>query len=132
MVRKEFSDVEDFGLDILRCHELGQEMFEFYAGTIVIGYYDLIRNLLSYFIKEHDYIPYDINLNDEGMTGYGDEYILTIDGDNQLWIEPMRRGDRYISVEADFCFIDGDCNSQIIVQNRNQKFIEISIDGDDE
>lgn len=116
-----FEDYEQFVEDIFLADDE-------YSINIVAKYYDAKE-----IVKQLILIGYDIGsineLSDTDVNGYSDEYIISV-LDNDIWVSPAKRGNKYLNIETDSCFVLNDCNSKILSKIDADDIFEVFIDDD--
>lgn len=103
--------------------DLADEMFEIASeGKFVSAVLDfedastLTRELLMYECVSIENIRLDI---DE------DEFYVSLTPDHELYVEFVKNGDQYMSMETDYIYLDGNINSKIIKHIKADVFFEI-------
>lgn len=116
MRRLRFEDYEEFAcyvsdeFDFL--HNNDDESYD----VSIIAKYDEAR----YIIKELMCLGYDlhsIDIHDAEWDGYKDEFIVSlayIDGEDEIWCEPMKRDTGYLDDESKIIYIFDNCNKDVI------------------
>ena len=95
------------------------------SDVAIIAKYEDTRQI----IKEILCLGYDIHsisMHDVECDGYDSEYIITL-CENELWIEPMLRNDRYITDTSSIIYIFNTCSSKVIPYCKGDIVYEISI-----
>lgn len=92
-----------------------------YGSVSVIAFYEDMAEILKELLAYEDFMVGNIELYDFEFTNYDKEYIMTMNNDLKIWIQPMFDGERYIKYEADKVFIADDCHSSVATFNFNQK-----------
>lgn len=106
---------------------------DIYNDVAIVAKYEEIRQI----IKELVSFGYDlrsIQLEDNCYGEYDAEYIVSIcniDGDDEIWCEPMLREDGYISDESTVIYILDNCSSKVIPYCNGTVMYEVGI-GDEE
>jgi hypothetical protein len=117
-----FEDYEQFVEDIFLADDE-------YSINIVAKYYDAKE-----IVKQLILIGYDIGsineLSDTDVNGYSDEYIISV-LDNDIWVSPAKRGNKYLNIETDGCFVLNDCNSKILSKIDADDIFEVIIGEED-
>ena len=92
-----------------------------YGSVSVIAFYEDMTEILKELLAYEDFMVGNIELYDFEFTNYDKEYIMTMNDDLKIWIQPMFNGERYINYEADKVFIADDCHSSVLEYNFNRK-----------
>lgn len=85
-----------------------------YETIDIIANVDVITNVLRSLIianKEFSFGMVDI---DGGGFDYTGEYVLSIDDEYKIWVEPVWREGKLINTGAYLTYLHGDCNYRII------------------
>lgn len=123
------------------------DSYEEFADCIVDTYEDLCENeefssvdviakfgVAKEIVKELVSNGYDIalinNFTNVESDGYKDEFIVSL-SDNEIWVEPFKRGNDYITAKADVVYIMDDCNCKCIPNISSDKIYEVEVDLDD-
>lgn len=132
MERLYFEDCEDLVcnavavLDIVRKNDIYNDV------TIVAKYEEtrqIIRELVSF-----GYDLRNIHLEDNCYGGYDAEYVISIcniDGEDEIWCEPMLREDGYLLDESTVIYILDNCSSKVIPYCKGKVMFEVTV-GEDE
>ena len=87
--------------------------------TILIAGYEIVSEMLKDLMQFEDTIAFSIYLDNPEMDGYEDEYILTLDGEQNVWIEPFKNKDgKYLIFDDEYVtlvFVHNDVNSKAIL-----------------
>lgn len=129
----EFSDFCDFVDELLERYDEEKSFKKSdFIGVSVVGYYNVIIEVLNTLVKTSDFDLFDIKICDSDIDGYGDLYTLSLSEDNKIFVQEAKYPNGYINFEGDLVFIHSDSNSKFIVENKNTNFIEFDIKSDDE
>ncbi len=127
MERLYFENHEDFTAMVADKFEEIKEADEYADLSIIANYEDtreLIRELVMF-----GFLPTDLVLHDR-LNGYKGEYIITlvnINGDDELWCEPMKKETGYIDNCSVVTFILDDCSSKVISYCDSEEMYEVAI-----
>lgn len=127
MERLYFENHEDFTAMVADKFEEIKEADEYADLSIIANYEDareLIRELVMF-----GFLPTDLVLHDR-LNGYKGEYIITlvnINGDDELWCEPMKKETGYIDSCSVVTFILDDCSSKVISYCDSEEVYEVAI-----
>ena len=110
-----FEDCEDLACNIVTI--LGEvRKNDIYNDVAIVAKYEearqIIRELVSF-----GYDLRSIHLEDNCYGGYDAEYIISIcniDGEDEIWCEPMLREDGYLLDESTVIYILDNCSSKVI------------------
>ena len=87
--------------------------------TILIAGYEIVSEMLKDLMQFEDTTAFSIHLDDAETDGYEDEYILTLDDEQNVWIEPFKnKNGNYIIFEDEndtLVFVHNDVNSKAIL-----------------
>ena len=87
--------------------------------TILIAGYEIVSEMLKDLMQFEDTTAFSIHLDDPEMDGYEDEYILTLDDEQNVWIEPFKKEDgKYLVFDDEhvtLVFVHNDVNSKAIL-----------------
>ena len=87
--------------------------------TILIAGYEIVSEMLKDLMQFEDTTAFSIYLDNPEMDGYEDEYILTLDDEQNVWIEPFKnKNGKYIIFDDEFVtlvFVHNDVNSKAIL-----------------
>lgn len=121
-----FNDYEDFACDVADKYESIKD--DEYNDIAVVAKYEEARRL----IKELLCIGYDlhsIEMHDDEWDGYDSEYIVSL-YDNEIWCEPMKRENGYITDDSPVIYILNNCSSKVISYCEGNNVYEVSISDD--
>lgn len=102
---------------------------DIYNDVAIVAKYEETRQI----IKELVSFGYDlrsIQLEDNCYGGYDAEYVISIcniDGEDEIWCEPMLREDGYISDESTVIYVLDNCSSKVIPYCNGTVVYEVSI-----
>ena len=95
--------------------------------TILIAGYEIVSEMLKDLMQFEDTTAFSIHLDDTEMDGYEDEYILTLDDEQNVWIEPFKNKEgKYLIFDDEnvtLVFVHNDVNSKAIL-GINEKVIQ--------
>ena len=87
--------------------------------TILIAGYEIVSEMLKDLMQFEDTTAFSIHLDDPEMDGYKDEYILTLDDEQNVWIEPFKnKNGNYLAFDEEYTtlvFVHNDVNSKAIL-----------------
>ena len=87
--------------------------------TILIAGYEIVSEMLKDLMQFEDTTAFNIYLDNPEMDGYEDEYILTLDGEQNVWIEPFKnKNGNYLIFDEEYVtlvFVHNDVNSKAIL-----------------
>ena len=89
------------------------------AHTILIAGYEIVSEMLKNLMQFEDTTAFNILLENPEIDGYEDEYILTLDDKQNVWIEPFKNKDgKYLIFDDEYVilvFVHNDVNSKAIL-----------------
>ena len=95
--------------------------------TILIAGYEIVSEMLKDLMQFEDTTAFNILLENPEIDGYEDEYILTLDDEQNVWIEPFKNKDgKYLIFDDEYVtlvFVHNDVNSKAIL-GINEKVIQ--------
>ena len=95
--------------------------------TILIAGYEIVSEMLKDLMQFEDTTAFSIYLDNPEMDGYEDEYILTLDDEQNVWIEPFKnKNGNYLVFDDEnvtLVFVHNDVNSKAIL-GINEKVIQ--------
>ena len=87
--------------------------------TILIAGYEIVSEMLKDLMQFEDTTAFSIYLDNPEMDGYEDEYILTLDDEQNVWIEPFKnKNGKYLIFDDEYVtlvFVHNDVNSKAIL-----------------
>ena len=87
--------------------------------TILIAGYEIVSEMLKDLMQFEDTTAFSIHLENPEMDGYEDEYILTLDDEQNVWIEPFKnKNGKYLVFDEEYVtlvFVHNDVNSKAIL-----------------
>ena len=87
--------------------------------TILIAGYEIVSEMLKDLMQFEDTTAFSIYLDNPEMDGYEDEYILTLDDEQDVWIEPFKnKNGNYLIFDDEnvtLVFVHNDVNSKAIL-----------------
>ena len=87
--------------------------------TILIAGYEIVSEMLKDLMQFEDTTAFNILLENPEVDGYKDEYILTLDDEQNVWIEPFKNKDgKYLVFDDEnvtLVFVHNDVNSKAIL-----------------
>ena len=87
--------------------------------TILIAGYEIVSEMLKDLMQFEDTTAFSIYLDNPEMDGYEDEYILTLDDEQNVWIEPFKnKNGNYLIFDEEYVtlvFVHNDVSSKAIL-----------------
>ena len=87
--------------------------------TILIAGYEIVSEMLKDLMQFKDTTAFNILLENPEIDGYEDEYILTLDDEQNVWIEPFKnKNGNYLIFDDEYVtlvFVHNDVNSKAIL-----------------
>ena len=87
--------------------------------TILIAGYEIVSEMLKDLMQFEDTTAFSIYLDNPEMDGYEDEYILTLDDEQNVCIQPFKNEDgKYLVFDdenVNLVFVHNDVNSKAIL-----------------
>ena len=129
MQKLHFDDCEDLVCNAVAIFGAIRENNE-YNDVAFVAKYEEARQI----IKELVSFGYDlrsVHLEDNCYDGYDAEYIISIcniDGEDEIWVEPMLREDGYILDESTVIYVLDNCSSKVIPYCNGTVVYEVAID----
>ena len=105
-----------------------------YKDVSIIAKYEDARNIISSLICIGYPIKQISDLDAPDFDGYDDEYIISlsnIDNISEIWCEPFKRENGYITDESTITYVFDNCNSKCLEKLDSKLIFEVSI-GEDE
>lgn len=118
-----FEDIEEFCENIVEVYEDVKVDTTKYEDISIIALYEEARHIASELIRCGFEIK-EININDSDRDGYDDEYIISI-YDDGVWIEPFKRGNKYLNEESGCTYVLQNCNSKCLDRITSKKLYEV-------
>ena len=112
------------------CDELEKYKNPFdFDGVNVVAKYDEMIAIANRLIKQTPFIFHGGTIWNAEYDYYDKEYVLTIDADKKIWIEPVynKDKDRYLYTGDCLTFVHGDCNSKYLKENKDAKFVAFEL-----
>lgn len=130
MKERNYCCVNQFMDDLFNIYDyIGEyESICIYAHADVIS--ELLRELAHTYYEDEPFELGIINF-DGGVYDYGKEYLLSINDDKTIWVEPCWHEDAIIYGEGFVNFVHADCNSKILLklEDWEQKVVAFDYDG---
>lgn len=124
-----YSDVEDLCLDIAQKYHDYSQKDEFY-GVSILTFHDKAKKIIEELIF-HEFTLNNIELESYELTGYKDEFVITIDDTGCIWCEKAKRENGYLNFYDKILYIDSDANSKILTYIHDaEEIIEFDIHDD--
>ena len=87
--------------------------------TILIAGYEIVSEMLKDLMQFEDTTAFSVHLENPEMDAYEDEYLLTIDDEQNVWVEPFKNKDgKYLIFDDEnvtLVFVHNDVNSKAIL-----------------
>ena len=87
--------------------------------TILIAGYEIVSEMLKDLMQFEDTTAFNILLENPEIDGYEDEYILTLDDEQNVWIEPFKNKEgKYLAFDDEnvtLVLVHNDVNSKAIL-----------------
>lgn len=105
-----------------------------FEGICVVAMYDVMKPILNELIKETPFMLSNVEFSDYEYDWYDDEFVLTINGEGEVYVEKVYvpEKDIYLNVGDCTVFLHNDCNSKFIKYNEGAKIIAFEIGGVDD
>lgn len=123
MKRLHFLDYEYFVANIVESIE---SLCDKYESVSIIAKYEETRKLIKELIG-FDYDIASINLELKDFDGYCDEYIISVNQNNEIWCEPFKRNDEYFTNVSEVTYILDNCSSSVIKHCESDFIYEVNI-----
>lgn len=124
-----YSDIEDLYLDIAQKYHDSSQKDEFY-GVSILTFHDKAKEIIEELIF-HEFTLNNIELESYELTGYKDEFVITIDDTGCIWCERAKREKGYLNFYDKILYIDSDANSKILTYIHDaEEIIEFDIRDD--
>lgn len=104
-----------------------------FKNVSVIGHYEDIEPLIKELVARYtgiSFISLEIGLS--GVVDYDDEYVLSINNEYEVFVEPAKRNDKYLNYDSEVLYIFSDCSSRLIHCNLNKNAEVYEVDYADE
>lgn len=125
-----FDSYEEFADCIVDTYEDSCENEEF-SSVDVIAKFDAAKEIVKELVSDGYDIALITNFAGVESDGYKDEFIVSL-SDDKIWVEPFKRGNDYITAEADVVYIMDDCNYKCIPNILSDKIYAVEVDLNDE
>lgn len=124
-------DMETLADDII--FELASQSTEF-KNISVIGHYEDIEPIIKELARYDDVYFISLEIGLSGVIDYDDEYILSINNEYEVFVEPAKRNDKYFNYDSEVLYIFSDCSSRLIHcnLNKNAEVYEVEEDYEDD
>ena len=87
--------------------------------TILIAGYEIVSEMVKDLLQFDDTTAFSIHLENPEMDAYEDEYLLTIDDEQNVWVEPFKnKQGKYLMIDDEnstLVFVHNDVNSKAIL-----------------
>ena len=90
-----YSDIEDLCLDIAQKYHDSSQKDEFYRVSI-LTFHDKAKEIIEELIF-HEFTLNNIELESYELTGYKDEFVITIDDTGCIWCKRAKREKGYLN-----------------------------------
>ncbi len=129
MKTKFYSDIEDLCLDIAQKYHASSQEDEFYRVSI-LTFHDKAKEIIEELVF-HEFTLNNIELESYELTGYKDEFVITIDDTGCIWCKKAKRENGYVNFYDKILYIDSDANSKILTYIHDaEEIIEFDIRDD--
>lgn len=122
-------DMEVLADDII--FELASQSTEF-KNISVIGHYEDIEPIIKELARYDDVYFISLEIGLSGVVDYDEEYILSINNDYEVFVEPAKRNGKYFNYDSEVLYIFSDCSSKLIHCNLNKNAEVYEEDYEDE
>ena len=122
-------DMEVLADDII--FELASQSTEF-KNISVIGHYEDIEPIIKELARYDDVYFISLEIGLSGVVDYDEEYILSINNDYEVFVEPAKRNGKYFNYDSEVLYIFSDCSSKLIHCNLNKNTEVYEVDYADE
>lgn len=125
-----FEDYKDFVKTISNTFDLLESGYD---DISIIAKYDDTKQILKNMICDEYDISF-INLEPKEVNNYTDEYIITIlniDGENSVWCERFKNGEKYLDDRSTVTYIMDNCSSKVIKHCKANLVFEVHIGEED-
>lgn len=122
-------DMETLADDII--FELASQSTEF-KNISVIGHYEDIEPIIKELARYDDVYFISLEIGLSGVIDYDDEYILSINNEYEVFVEPAKRNNKYFNFDSEVLYIFSDCSSRLIHCNLNKNAEVYEVDYEDE
>ena len=124
-----YSDIEDLCFDIAQKYHDSSQKDEFY-GVSILTFHDKAKEIIEELIF-HEFTLNNIELESYELTGYKDEFVITIDDTGCIWCKKAKRENGYVNFYDKILYIDSDANSKILTYIHDaEEIIEFDIRDD--
>lgn len=105
-----------------------------FEGINIVAKYDMIIKVINGLIRNTPFSLFGGSVWDEDYNLYNMEYILSINSNKEIWVEPAYNveKDKYLYAGDCLTFVHGDCNSKYLSANKDTVFVEFDIDNVDD
>ena len=87
--------------------------------TVLIAGYEIVSEMVKDLLQFDDTTAFSIHLENPEMDAYEDEYLLTIDDEQNVWVEPFKnKQGKYLMIDEEnstLVFVHNDVNSKAIL-----------------
>lgn len=125
-----FEDIEEFCENIVEVYEDIKENSTEYEDVSIIALYEEARHIVSELIRCGFEIK-DMYIYDSEWEGYDDEYIISI-YDDGIWVEPFKRGNKYLNDESGCTYVLHNCNSKCLDTITSDELYEVTFLDDED
>ena len=122
-------DMETLADDII--FELDHQS-KVFKNISVIGHYEDIEPIIKELARYDDVYFISLEIGLSGVVEYDDEYILSINNEYEVFVEPAKRNDKYLNYDSEVLYIFSDCSSRLIHCNLNKNAEVYEVDYADE
>lgn len=104
-------------------------------GIAIVGTYSELYPILNHIVKHSDYELYDVDFRTSDWDNYQDEYVISIDCEKHIWVEPARRktekGDNSPIFLDEITFAYKDVGKDLLEVNKDSVIYLFDITGED-
>ena len=116
---KLINSVNIINQDLVSCSIMSDIKYaQGYITVAVVGFYDEIVQIFENLLHNYNVYIGNIELTDyEWSNGYDDEYLLIIDENCEISIEPLKMNKDYLVYNGDSLYLSLDSDSEIVHKN---------------
>lgn len=120
-----FENYEDFSDEIANTYEQ-IKAYDDLDSVEIIAKYKEAKEIIRELVNVGYGIAFITELADPNWDNYDDEFIISL-MDDEIWCEPFKRDNGYISSEACICFVMSDCNAKVIKHIETEHIFEVDM-----
>lgn len=101
-----------------------------FQGVNIVARYDVLIPILNALVRNTGFVIAGAIINDSMYDGYSDEFIISIDENSNMYVEPVYVEDKgiYLYTGEGLTFVHGDCNSKYVTANSSAPMIAFEIE----